>query len=292
MKRSRLTHRTLALAGATLALAAPSLSSPGSAYAAETQEVTEADVTRQAENTPPADDWVLYTRAETPPTAGAFVDGPEDPPRGDGSLQLTTLGGNEKVYLFNFEHIGTALADVADISYSAFRSIGAAQQVAALNVVIDFNGPAVAGGFSTLVFEPVYNADQGPVVSGEWQDWVADGSGTWWSTRPIGGGQCAGATADCDKTWDEIVANNPDATILGGVGINQGGGNAGLSTSVDAFTFDTVTYDFEADADGDGIADTAPPTSADQCKRGGYAAFNNPSFRNQGQCVSYVQRRS
>jgi hypothetical protein len=31
-----------------------------------------------------------------------------------------------------------------------------------------------------------------------------------------------------------------------------------------------------------------PPTSKEQCKNGGWATFNNPSFKNQGQCVSYV----
>ena len=31
-----------------------------------------------------------------------------------------------------------------------------------------------------------------------------------------------------------------------------------------------------------------PPTSKDQCKNGGWQTFNNPSFKNQGDCVSYV----
>lgn len=282
--------KTLFAGAAALALAG-SVGAP--AHAVPTTEVVvEADVTRQAENTPATDDWVLYTRAGTPPTAGAFVDGPSAPPLGSGSLQLSTVGGSEKVFLFNYDHLGTPLADVDDISYSTYRQAGSAQQVAALNLVIDFNGPATSGGFSTLVFEPVYNTGQGPVVSGEWQDWTADGSGVWWSTRPINA-QCAGATDACDKTWAEIVANNPDAVILEGVGVNQGSGNPGLTSNVDAFTFDETTYDFERirDADGDGIEDTAPPTDKDQCKKGGYASFNNPSFPNQGQCVSYVATR-
>lgn len=45
------------------------------------------------------------------------------------------------------------------------------------------------------------------------------------------------------------------------------------------------------DEDGDGIPDTPPPTDKDQCRDGGWATFNNPSFRNQGQCVSYVATR-
>jgi hypothetical protein len=31
-----------------------------------------------------------------------------------------------------------------------------------------------------------------------------------------------------------------------------------------------------------------PPTSQDQCKKGGWQTFNNPVFKNQGDCVSYV----
>ncbi len=32
-----------------------------------------------------------------------------------------------------------------------------------------------------------------------------------------------------------------------------------------------------------------PPTDMNQCKKGGWKTFNNPVFRNQGDCVSYVQ---
>ncbi len=32
-----------------------------------------------------------------------------------------------------------------------------------------------------------------------------------------------------------------------------------------------------------------PPTSKDQCKNGGWKTFDNPTFKNQGECVSYVQ---
>jgi hypothetical protein len=33
---------------------------------------------------------------------------------------------------------------------------------------------------------------------------------------------------------------------------------------------------------------TGPPTSKQACKDGGWKTFTNPSFKNQGQCVSYV----
>lgn len=151
-----------------------------------TTVVTEEDIARQAEGTPPTKSWVMYTRAAG---TGAFRSGPTAPPIGVGSLELVTTTGADKVYLFNYNHIGTVLGDIDAISYATYRSAGSAQQVAGLNMVIDFNGPDAAAGFSTLVFEPVYNTDQGSVVTGEWQDWDAynGGAGKWWSTKAIPG---------------------------------------------------------------------------------------------------------
>ena len=252
--------------------------------------VTEADVARQAEDTAPLKNWVIYTRANTTGTA-TFRNGPGMPPLGTGSLEFTTPTGADKVFAFNFDYVGKKLSDISAIGYSTYRSAGSAQQVAALNMVIDFNGPAVAGGFSTLVFEPVYNTAQGSVVSGQWQTWDAYTNGVWWSTQPING-QCAGATDACDKTWAEIVANNPDATILGGFGINQGSGNPGLTTAVDALTIgvsgNTTVYNFE-------LTPPPPPivvaTDKNQCKKGGWENVkraDGSSFKNQGDCVSYT----
>jgi len=33
-----------------------------------------------------------------------------------------------------------------------------------------------------------------------------------------------------------------------------------------------------------------PPTNKDQCKKDGWMTFNNPTFKNQGQCVSYTNK--
>lgn len=205
--------------------------------------VTEANVVRQAENTAPTNNWVLYTRAGTPASSAAFVNGPATPPMGCGSLHLTTVLGSEKVQLFNYDHVGKSLGAINAISYSTYRTAALnPAQVASLNVEIDFNGPA-AGGFSTLVFEPTYNPSQGALVNGVWQNWDAK-AGNWWSTQPING-QPAGAAIANLRTWAQIVANNPAATILGGVGINQGSGNNGVDDNVDVFKFDNNTYNFE-----------------------------------------------
>jgi hypothetical protein len=52
-------------------------------------------------------------------------------------------------------------------------------------------------------------------------------------------------------------------------------------------TAGTVTLD-NISVNGAVVGDSAKPTSKDQCKNGGWMTFQDPSFRNQGQCVSYV----
>ena len=265
-------------AASTIALAAAIPALAPAHAATTTQVVTEANIARQPENTPPTKNWVLYTRNAG---NGAFEEGPGTPPAGTGSLNLTTPTGADKATLFNYDHIGTALADIDALGYSTYRTSGGSpNQVPALNIEVDVNGPETAGGFTTLVFEPVYNTDQGAIVDGQWQTWNAFGNATWWSTKDIPG-VCA---FTCYVSWNDIVAANPDATILGGFGVNQGSGNPALDANADALTIgvngDSTVYDFETHFS---------PTSADQCKNGGYTQFNNPTFRNQGQCVSYAQ---
>jgi hypothetical protein len=218
--------------------------------------VSESDIARQPENTQPTRNWVGYTRTGTPPTALQFVEGPGNPPLGCGSLLLTTLLNGEKVFLFNFDHQGKKLSEIGTISYSTYRIAEAQPQaVASINVVIEFDVPGGGKDTATLVFEPVYSPEQGPVVNNTWQSWIASGEGVWWSTEPING-QCKGAVPQCYRSWDEIVADNPDATVIA-VGINQGSGNPGLVSAVDNFTFDGSTYNFEpsSDSDGDGSGD-------------------------------------
>src|SRR5215213_4183715 len=85
-----------------------------------------ADITEQAENTPPTDNWVLYKRAAGD---GDTRVGPATPPSGIGSYELVTPTAADKATLFNFDHVGTSLADVNNISYSTYRTAGSAQQV-------------------------------------------------------------------------------------------------------------------------------------------------------------------
>src|SRR5215204_3840366 len=75
--------------------------------------VVGTDITEQAENTPPTDNWVLYKRAA-----------------GIGSYELVTPTDADKATLFNFDHNNTKLSDIDKIGYSTYRTAGNAQQVA------------------------------------------------------------------------------------------------------------------------------------------------------------------
>ena len=244
--------------------------------------VTESDVTRQVEGTPPTNNWVLYTRGGF--ATASFVFGPGNPPQGIGSLELRTPLVTDKVYLFNYDHVGTPLTSITGISYATYRDPTSVTthpaQVPSINIQVDYNGSA-PGGFTTLVFEPVYNTDQQAVTPGVWQTWDAyyGGEAIWWSTQIING--CA--IPPCFQTWDTIVANNPDATIVAGFGVNQGSGNAGLTASTDALKLSygdvCVVYDFE------------PFRATNECKKGGWETMSRADgtpFKNQGDCVSYV----
>jgi hypothetical protein len=279
MKTTRL---FIILAVAILALAVTA-TTIGLAATCDVVTVTADDVAAQPEDTPPTKNWVLYTRPASP-GIGTFVTGPANPPLGVGSLKLQTNTGSDKVQLFNFDHVGTRLADINKMGYATYRNTGNLQQVTALNIQVDYNGPDAAGGFTTLVFEPVYNTAQGAVVSGTWQTWDAynGGQAIWWSTKPIPG-VC---DFNCFVTWDTIVLNNPDATILGGYGVNQGSGNPNLNVNVDALSIgsgDTcITYNFDP---------YRVATSQADCKNGGYNSVRDAqgnSFKNQGQCIQYV----
>ncbi len=243
--------------------------------------VTESDIARQPENTPPTKNWVLYTRNAG---SGTFRVGPATPPSGVGSLETVTPTGADKVTLFNFDHIGTELADIDRMGYATYRDSGAmVNQVPAINMTIDFNG-AAPGGFTNLVFEPVYNTAQGAIQDDVWQTWdaYAGGNAIWWSSRDIPG-VCA---FNCFVTWNAILAANPDAVISGGYGINQGSGNPALIASSDVLTIgsngDCITYDFEP---------YRVATTKDQCKNGGYNGVrraDGSTFKNQGDCIQYA----
>ena len=253
--------------------------------------VTEADIARQAEVDPtPTSNWVFYNRTAT--SSGAFIVGPASPPLGIGSFSMQTPTNGDKGTLFNFDHVGTSLQTITGMSYSTYKAPGSSFPFPSINIQIDINGGTLnAGEFRTFVFEPYFQP--GFVdASGVWETRNAynGGAGKWWSTQnaanllATGGARGCGQSSPC--TWSALLAAFPGATIVGGFGINAGSGNAGLDGSVDALSIsyggNSVTYDFEPYA----IA-----SSKEECKNGGWTTVkraDGTSFRNQGDCVSYV----
>jgi hypothetical protein len=196
---------------------------------------------------------------------------------------MTTVLPTDKGTLFNYDHVGTLLADISAISYASYRepaSTADAVQLPSINIEIDKNGGAfVPGDYATLVYEPIYNVPASSIHSGEWQTWNTI-PGIWWTTRAINGPAGPGTCLPfvCYISWADIVQYNPDATILGGFGINQGSGSTGLIAATDALSISANgnkwTYNFE------------PFRSRDECKKGGRkdGKGDDGSAKRQGKC--------
>ncbi len=250
--------------------------------------VSETDITRQLENTPPTNNWVFYYRLPT--STGTFVTGPGNPPMGVGSFEMNTPTDLDKGTIFNYDHIQTELADISDIGYATYRRPASTDGVAlpSINIQVDKDGGALLpGDFLTLVYEPYLNG--ATIQEGEWRTWDAI-PGTWWASQPIilDGAPCA--RQSCTFSWNAFVAAYPNATIVGGFGVNQGSFNAGLFAAADGLTIShngsTWTYDFEP---------FRGPSNRDECKDGGWENLRDADgepFKNQGECVAYANKTS
>jgi hypothetical protein len=290
-------HMRTKILAATAAIALVGLTGASAAHAATTTEV----VTPSEVGT----DW--HTADTRAPGTGTFENGPATPPLGTGSFELRTITNPEKVQLFTDAYDGVELADIDGIGYSTYRdpaSTGFVAGVSALNLRVDLTGDGNPDVY--MVYEPYQDLGNAAVQTGVWQSWDAyrGGAAKWWINSGAGG---CGQNTPC--TWSTIVAAFPGASVEEGIncgpggvkvpcpgslGVNQGSFNSGIISNADALYVSVAgnktTYDFELikDLDGDGIPDTAPPTDKDQCKKNGWKSFNNPTFKNQGDCVSYV----
>ncbi|HWL34389.1 MAG TPA: hypothetical protein VNP89_12370 [Gaiellaceae bacterium] len=198
---------------------------------------------------------------------------------GSGSLELTTDATTAaKADYFTFAHAGTLLANVTDLSYWTYQAATPQPPIAAVSyqLQIDANG-AADGGFTTLVYEPYWN---GVVAPASWQQWDVD-AGQFWSSRSVTDGTCvlvAGAGGPPLYGLAAVKTLCPNAVVLG-IGVNIGTFNPGYTVATDGVTFNDTTYDFELGR---------RPSSKDECKDGGWQSFNDPAFKNQGECVSFV----
>lgn len=221
--------------------------------------------------------WTVYNRANGNVSLSTEFGAPTD--YGKSVLKLVTTNdteraGDSKTGLTTDKYAGMQLSAITNISYYAYRddaSTANPVQYPALNVEIDVNG-ADAGGSTTLVYEPEYNKSQQTPTTDTWQLWNAGDETIWWSSNAIPGAP----NRDTFVTLTEIKEQNPQA-VVGKVGVNQGGGNAGLTGAVDGLSVNDDTYNFEA---------PVTLSNKDQCKNDGWKTSTNPTFKNQGECVS------
>jgi hypothetical protein len=207
---------------------------------------------------------------------------------GTDHLLISTPLGNDKANAFTFDFAGQPLSAITGLGYRSFVEATNAEtpfQAPALNITIDSNGPATVGGFATLVWEPVYTSE-----SKAHDEWISrsplTSTGGWWSPANATTTGEAGALGFTNEraSWANVLLALPNATV-GGIGINQGGGNPGLVGQVDLLTVNTTVYDFESTVPVVPVKELTP-TAKQDCKGNNWTTFNAPTFRNQGECVS------
>ncbi len=270
--------------------------------------------------------WAFVT--ETPIGTGMLVDGPATPPLGSGSAEFTVNSTGGEILARSAS--GILLADIDTLSYSSYQQTGAALLEVSMQLQYDSDITDTNNAFQgRLVFEPYFSSPAQANMTGVWQTWEPL-EGLWWASPNAVSTVDNACPQSNPCTWDEVLALYPNIGLgspFGAYIFKAGGGwTGGFTGNVDAFVIgmdgDTVTYDFEAeepDTDEDGVIDTedncpsvanadqtdtdndgigdacdtsTQPVSKEQCKKGGYALFNDPAFKNQGQCVSWVNHNS
>jgi hypothetical protein len=253
----------------------------GTAGAAGTTVVSQAQL----------DGWAVQTDGTA---SVAFVNGPAAPPLGSGSVELRVgADGDSDAELRNSDWSGTALTDITTLSYSTYVTQYIDGQAPYLILNVDYTGDGVTDDL--LFFEPVYQsgtyggdavpnqcgANPSCVVLGAWQTWDARAGG-WWSLN-------AGTFGPPLVTLASYAAAHPGAQIVnsttgGGLRVVAGGGAGAWDNFIgnaDALTINGTTYDFELNA--------TPHSKAD-CMNNGWRNYSSPrSFKNQGDCIQFVQ---
>lgn len=186
---------------------------------------------------------------ETPTGSGSFVGGPDIPPAGIGSAQLT-VDGSGGVLIGTGGFGGTYLRDITTLTYHTYRQSGSNSFAPALQFNIDYDlTDADTSWQGRLVYEPVYSGTT--PSTGVWEMWDAlDANARWWATGGPGNVACPQGSP-C--SWGDILTNYPDAGIhatLSGVLFKAGGGwTGGFVGNVDDFTIqvnaDITHFDFE-----------------------------------------------
>lgn len=93
-----------------------------------------------------------------------------------------------------------------------------------------------------------------------------------------------GALAHTGTSWEgyfDECESNPTRTVDSMIFQARSGAGAAPATSGSGFLIDNLRLE-------SGLVPTASPANKDQCKKGGWMSFTDPTFKNQGDCVSFV----
>lgn len=200
---------------------------------------------------------------------------------GNGSLYVKPIGANPADKFIGENFLNTPIANVNSISYDFMIGSGGVateEEQFYMNVYANFGVsddnkfydcrynvvPTVGStaGFTTVTFDPTVAY---PVTTR-----------TGASASPF---TCPAVPADMDSL---SAGSNIRmfALNVGDTSASDQGLDGYLDKVVVNLDSDVTTYDFEPLV--------GPPTNKDQCKNDGWKTFNNPTFKNQGDCVSSV----
>ncbi len=184
-------------------------------------------------------------------TGGSFSN--EQAKIGSGSYKFTTGTNGGQKHLINKGFAGTKLSDITTLGYSSYvaaRDSASAAPLVRIDTTLPgknfLNMPTQVN--TTLIWEPA-NGPQSTV--GTWQDYNPLTQGRWWASPKVD----AFPDANTYKTWSEIIALYPNATVRAGNGVylSAGQNSAGAPWSnfvgyVDNFKFNGNVYNFEPNA--------------------------------------------
>lgn len=219
---------------------------------------------------------------ETATGSGSMVSGPETPPLGTGSANLTvdSTGG---VVIAKNGYKGLAFSDLDILKYSTYRTTGSSALAIALQFDFDTDVTDTDNSFmGRVTYEPYHTQ---VVETGEWQEWdtlngaAGAGTGNWWLTRTTISASC---TQSNPCTLSELITLFPNSgirnTANANVWLKAGGGwTGGFNGNVDELTINDDTYNFEP---------VVTASNKEACKNEGWRTANTPSYKNQGDCVS------
>jgi hypothetical protein len=99
-----------------------------------------------------------------------------------------------------------------------------------------------------------------------------------------------GALKATGTTWENYYRYDPEQTPSGNVVpttstlLFRAGGTAAPGTNGNGYLIDNVSYASSTA--------TVPPTGNNPCKHGGWKTFSDPSFKNEGRCISHMHHPS